>query len=56
MDAKTIIFGETALDRLAQLLRASGQPQDLTKLTERYIEILREQVLAAEQRSTSSAS
>lgn len=51
MDAKNIIYGETAIDKLTQLLRASGQPQDIVKLTERYIEILRELVLAEEQRS-----
>lgn len=49
MDGKNVIFGETALERLVQLLRASGQPQDITWLTERYIEILRELVLSEEQ-------
>lgn len=51
MDAKNVIYGETALDKLVQLLRASGQPQDIAKLTERYLEILRELVLEQEQRS-----
>jgi hypothetical protein len=51
MDAKNVIFGETALDRLVQLLRADGQPRDITWLVEKYIEILRELVLAEEQRS-----
>ena len=51
MDAKNIIFGETALDKLVQLLRSSGQPQDITKLTERYLEILRELVMTEEPRS-----
>lgn len=51
MDAKNIIFGETGLDKLVQMLRASGQPQDIVKMTERYLEILRELVLAEEQRS-----
>ena len=51
MDAKNVIFGETAVDRLVQLLRADGQPRDITWLAEKYIEILRELVLAEEQRS-----
>lgn len=54
MDAKAIIYGDTALERLVQLLRASGQPQDMTKLTERYLEILREMVLSDEQRPSAS--
>lgn len=49
MDAKNVIFGETGLDKLVQLLRASGQPQDITKLLERYLEILRDLVVAEEQ-------
>ena len=49
MDAKTIIYGETAVDRLTQELRASGQPLDLASLTQRYLEILRELVLNDEQ-------
>lgn len=48
MDAKNITYGETGLDRLVQLLRASGQPQDIAKLTERYVEILRELVMGDE--------
>jgi hypothetical protein len=32
------------------MLRASGQPQDIAKLLERYLEILRELVLAEENR------
>jgi hypothetical protein len=51
MDAKHIIYGETGLDQLVQELRASGRPRDLTELTRRYLEILRELVLAEEQRS-----
>lgn len=51
MDAKNVIYGETGLDRLVQLLRSSGQPQDIVRLTERYLEILRELVQAEEQRS-----
>jgi hypothetical protein len=45
MDAKNVIFGETGLEKLVQLLRASGQPQDIAKLVERYLEILRELVI-----------
>ncbi|NJO83681.1 MAG: hypothetical protein HC828_13320 [Blastochloris sp.] len=46
MDAKNVIYGETGIERLVQMLRAGGQPVDITKLTERYIEILRELVVA----------
>lgn len=46
MDGKNVIYGETAIDRLVQLLRASGQPQDLVWLTEQYLDALRELVLA----------
>jgi hypothetical protein len=49
MDAKNVIFGETGLDKLMQLLRASGQPQDIAKLLERYLEILRDLVVAEDQ-------
>lgn len=49
MDGKSVTFGETGMDRLVQILRASGQPQDITWLTERYLEILRELVLAEDQ-------
>lgn len=54
MDAKNIIYGETGVDKLVQILRASGQPQDIAKLTERYLEILRELVLADDQRASAS--
>lgn len=43
-----MIYGETGIDRLVQLLRASGQPQDIAKLTERYLELLRELALSDE--------
>jgi hypothetical protein len=49
MDAKNVIFGETGLDKLVQMLRASGQPQDIAKLLERYLEIVRELVVSEEQ-------
>lgn len=48
MDAKNVMYGETGLDRLVQILRASGQPMEIARLTERYLEILRDLVLAAE--------
>ena len=48
MDAKNVLFGETGLDRLVQLLRASGQPQDIVKLAERYLELLRDLVTSDE--------
>ena len=49
MDGKNVTYGETSMERLAQILRSSGQPQDITWLTERYLEILRELILAEEQ-------
>ena len=54
MDAKNITYGETAIDRLVQMLRASGQPQDIAKLTERYIDTLREMVQSDDPRSSAS--
>ena len=48
MDGKNVTYGETGMDRLVQILRSSGQPQDITWLTERYLEILRELVLSEE--------
>jgi hypothetical protein len=51
MDGKNVIYGETAIDRLVQALRQSGQPQDIAQLTERYLELLRELVLVEEQNS-----
>jgi len=50
MDAKNVIFGETGLEKLVQMLRSSGQPQDIAKLVERYLEILREMVGTEEKR------
>lgn len=52
MDAKTIIYGETAVDRLTQEVRANGQPVDLMELTQRYLELLRELVLNDEQQGS----
>lgn len=49
MDGKNVNYGETAMDKLIQLVRQSGQPQDMTWLTERYLELLRELVLTEEQ-------
>ncbi len=47
MDAKTIIYGETALDELVQWLRSTGEPQDIDTVVERYLDILRNLVLEA---------
>lgn len=54
MDAKNIIYGETAVDRLVQLLRAQGQPMDVATLTQRYLEMLRELVLDEQPSSNES--
>jgi hypothetical protein len=40
MDVKTIVFGDTAIDRLLQWLRASGEPKDVRDLLLQYLEIL----------------
>jgi hypothetical protein len=45
MDAKTIIYGETALDKLVQWLKSTGEPQDLEIVVQHYLEILRDLVL-----------
>lgn len=39
------------MDKLAQQVRATGQPQDIQSLTERYLELLRELVLVGEQQA-----
>lgn len=44
MDVKAIIFGETGMEQLLQWLRATGQPQDVRVVLEKYLEILRELV------------
>ncbi|NJL04896.1 MAG: hypothetical protein HC911_08305 [Chloroflexaceae bacterium] len=48
MDAKGIIYGETALDQLMQWLHASGQPQELEAVIEQYLQLLRELVMEAQ--------
>lgn len=48
MDARQIKYGETAITQLEQEVRASGRPYDIVQLTRRYVEILRELVLAGE--------
>ncbi len=45
MDAKTIIYGETAIDELVQWLRSTGEPQDIEVVVQHYLEILRKLVL-----------
>jgi|HigsolmetaAR201D_1030396.scaffolds.fasta_scaffold102248_1 hypothetical protein len=48
MEAKLITYGETALDKLAQWLRSTGQPQDITSVTEQYLDLLRQLVVEDE--------
>jgi hypothetical protein len=48
MDAKHIIYGETAVDELVQWLRSIGEPQDIEQVIQRYLEILRAKVLEEE--------
>ncbi|WP_156525279.1 MULTISPECIES: hypothetical protein [Chloroflexus] len=45
MDAKMIVFGDTAVDRLLQWLRASGEPKDVRELLVQYLEILSKLVM-----------
>ncbi|MCS6888879.1 hypothetical protein [Chloroflexus sp.] len=45
MDAKMIVFGDTAIDRLLQWLRASGEPKDVRELLVQYLEILSKLVM-----------
>ncbi len=45
MDAKVIVFGETAVDRLLQWLRASGEPKDVRELLLQYLEVLSKLVM-----------
>lgn len=35
-----ITFGETALDRLLQWLRSTGEPKDIREALQQYLEIL----------------
>jgi hypothetical protein len=44
MDVKLVAFGETSLDKLLQWLRSSGEPQDIDKVLERYLKLLKELV------------
>lgn len=45
MDAKMIAFGETAIDKLLQWLRASGEPKDIAEMLRQYLEILSKAVM-----------
>jgi hypothetical protein len=45
MDAKLISFGETAIDRLLQWLRSSGEPKDINEILRQYLEILSKSVM-----------
>ncbi len=44
MDGRMITFGETALDKLLQWLRSSGEPKDINELLVQYLTILRKMV------------
>lgn len=45
MDAKVIVFGETAIERLLQWLRSSGEPKDIEELLKQYLELLSRSVM-----------
>lgn len=45
MDARVINFGETAMDRLLQWLRSSGEPKDIKEVLKQYLEILSKSVM-----------
>lgn len=45
MDARMVIYGETALDKLLQWLRAAGEPKDIDTVVRQYLELLRQLVL-----------
>lgn len=45
MDAKTVVYGETAVDKLMQWLKSTSEPQELEVVVEQYLEILRKLVL-----------
>ena len=49
MDAKMITFGETALDKLLQWLRSSGEPKDIDELLRQYLELLSKLVMEESQ-------
>lgn len=44
MDSRMIIFGETAIDKLLQWLRASGEPKDIDEVLAQYLAILKDLV------------
>lgn len=39
-----ITFGETAIDRLLQWLRSTGEPKDIKEVVQQYLEILSKSV------------
>lgn len=49
MDAKMITFGETAMDKLLQWLRSSGEPKDIDELLRQYLELLSRLVMEESQ-------
>ena len=40
MDAKMITFGDTAMDKLLQWLRSSGEPKYIDELLRQYLTML----------------
>jgi hypothetical protein len=40
MDAKMITFGDTAMDKLLQWLRSSGEPKCIDELLHQYLTML----------------
>ncbi len=49
MDAKMVTFGETAMDKLLQWLRSSGEPKDIDELLRQYLELLSKLVMEESQ-------
>jgi hypothetical protein len=43
-----IVFGETGVNDLLQWLRSSGEPQDIQRVLEQYLRILRAMVVEEE--------
>lgn len=40
METKPIIYGETALNKLVEWLRATGKPQNIETVVQEYLRIL----------------
>ncbi len=43
-----IVFGDTGVNELLQWLRSSGEPQDIQRVLEQYLRILRAMVVEEE--------